>query len=398
MSITIFEFETIMSQHKETIKTLLASWRWALQDARKVQERVLGDLLFWYDQGRYGHQHGAGRINGWEEFQQAFPVATYQTLLPLWEQVKRGDYRALYGELPVEWAVMSSSDREPRAFPLTKLDLDQRLVCQPRALLGFLSRRRGHDLLQPICLNLGLPSRLGVFKTKGGQEIPCGYSSGIYARHLAERGVVQLVPRQEELDALGLGLSPGDWERRFQLVYEKARDKRVDMVSAPAKTLLAFGRFLRKRHGLRPREVWALQLVACSVPLRRGTRSRRVLKKLYGGVPMAEILETLGGFPAQQMGDRPCLAPNFDLCLLEVETQRGIRLLCDLEKGSSGKLIISSALAPRLSVGLVIKSLGGMAYTIVKRERGPWHLGVALRDVVRESAKVSNFPRPKPWF
>jgi len=390
--------ETIMSGHQETIETLLASWRWALQDAHKVQERVLGDLLLWYDQGRYGHQHGAGRIHGWEEFQRVFPVATYQTMFPLWEQVKRGDHRALYGELPVEWAVFSSGDGEPRAFPLTKVDLDQRLVCQPRALLGFLSRRRRHDLLQPFCLNLNLPSRLEVFKTKGGQEIPCGYSSGIYARHLAEKGVVRIVPPQAELDTLGLGLSNEDWERRFQLVYERARDQRVDMVAAPAKTLLAFGRFLRKRHGIRPREVWAFQLVGCSGASRLGLWQRWALKKLYGEAPVVEILETLGGFPAQQMGDRPCLVPNFDLCVLEAETKRGFRLLCDLEKGESGSLIVSSALAPRLRVGLVTKSLGGMAYTIVKRECGPARLRTALRDVIRESREIGKFPGQKHWL
>ncbi len=390
-----------MSEHRETLQALLASWRWALEDARRVQERVLGDLLFWYDQGRYGHQHGAGMIRDWEEYQQAFPVATYQTLSPLWEQVKRGDFRALYGEHPVEWAVNSSSGGEPQIFPLIKVDLDQRLTCQPRALLSFLYRQDKHDMLQPTCLNLSPPSRREIFKTRGGKEIPCGYSSGIYARHLAEKKVMELVPRQMELDDLGLGLSAEDREPRFQLVYEKGRDRQVDVVVASEAVLLAFGRFLRKRHGLRPKEMWAFQVVICSGPQRLGTRRRRRLKKLYGEVPVLEMLETLGGFPAQQMDDSPCLMPNFDLCLLEVETQKGFQLLCDLQKGMSGKLIISSVLAPRLRAGLVIKSLGGMAYTIVKPERGPSRLGRelrVLRDEIRESKETSWSLPKKHWL
>jgi hypothetical protein len=390
-----------MSEHRETFEALLASWRWALKDARRVQERVLGNLLFWYDQGRYGHQHGAGMIRDWEEFQRAFPVVTYQTLSPLWEQVKRGDFRALYGEHPVEWAVNSSSGGEPQTFPLIKVDLDQRLTCQPRALLSFLYRRDRHDMLQPMCLNLNPPSRREIFKTRGGKEIPCGYSSGIYARHLAEKGVMGLVPRQTELDDLGLGLSAEDWERRFQLVYEKGRDQRVDVVVAPGAILLAFGRFLRKRHGLRPKEMWVFQVVIHSGPQRLGTMRRMRLKKLYGEVPVLEMLETLGGFPAQQMDDSPCLMPNFDLCLLEVETKKGFQLLCDLQKGVSGSLIISSVLAPRLRVGLVIKSLGGMAYTIVKQERGPSRFRRelrVLRDQIRESKETSWSLPKKHWL
>jgi hypothetical protein len=52
------------------------------------------------------------------------------------------------------------------------------------------------------------------------------------------------LPTQGEIDALGGGKTTRDWEARFELVYQKCKDKNVTLVGGVAPTATRFARYL----------------------------------------------------------------------------------------------------------------------------------------------------------
>ncbi len=69
------------------------------------------------------------------------------------------------------------------------------------------------------------------------------------------------MPTQEAIDALGGGKTLADWHRRFDLAYEQCKDQAVTLVGGVCSTALAFGRYLRKTHGVYPKDLWQTQVM-----------------------------------------------------------------------------------------------------------------------------------------
>ena len=107
--------------------------------------------------------------------------------------------------------------RESKFVPITKTDLAQRVICGPRALLSYIHRSQSYNTLNGWDLNLNFLSLVGKKPTHTG-EIIYEYSSGIYARHNAKETRIKMVPEQDEIDALGGGITHKDWENRFDLI------------------------------------------------------------------------------------------------------------------------------------------------------------------------------------
>ena len=75
------------------------------------------------------------------------------------------------------------------------------------------------------------------------------------------------MPVQDEIDALGGGKTVRDWEARFELAYEKCRDRNVTLVGGVAPTAMRFARYLRRAHHVYPKDLWQTQIMTLgSVP------------------------------------------------------------------------------------------------------------------------------------
>ena len=70
----------------------------------------------------------------------------------------QGDFKVLLPELPFEWAMTRGTTDESKVVPVTKTDLEQRMVCSPRALLNYAHRTKSYDTLKGYDLNLNFPS------------------------------------------------------------------------------------------------------------------------------------------------------------------------------------------------------------------------------------------------
>ena len=140
-----------------------------------------------------------------------------------------------------------------KLIPATKTHLSQILSVGARGIINF-ALRKNPEVLQGEVLNLNFPSEVGVTNTPNC-AMPYGYSSGTYAKFNPELGPARLVPRQEEIDSLGGGVTNRDWESRFELVYQRAKEREIGSLMGVAPVITAFARYVKKKHNALPKDL-----------------------------------------------------------------------------------------------------------------------------------------------
>jgi hypothetical protein len=339
------------------LQALVKPWYDALQNPIGAQEQTLQSLLKHYQKTEYGAQHDAARLHTIKDFQANFPKTNYHDLAPLLAQIKTGHFQALLSEAPICWVMTRGSTGVSKILPVTKTHVDQILYCGARALINFILRRKDPSMLTGKILNLNFPSTVAEMEIDG-KKMMYGYSSGTYAKLNPMLNEVALIPKQEDIDALGSGIARSDWERRFELVYEKAREQEVNAAMGVTPVMMSFARYISRTHGIRPKNVWDLKALFCTSVRKIQFKYAPRLRSFYGEIPIVEMYTATEGVFGQQLDSLPYISPNYDTYLFEVETGRGIRLLHELERGEWGRLIISSCLFPRYDIGDMIEAMG----------------------------------------
>jgi hypothetical protein len=63
---------------------------------------------------------------------------------------------------------------------------------------------------------------------------------------------VSLLPRQEEIDALGSGMLRKDWQKRFEFAYQMAQNQNVTAAMGVTPVILSFARYVKHKYGKNP--------------------------------------------------------------------------------------------------------------------------------------------------
>jgi len=352
----------------EFLDAIVNPWYESLKNPSETQRHLLFDLIKQYEKTRYGIDHGANEVKGTEDFRKKFPTIDYKGLTPLLGVVRRGNHNIILPEPLVCWVMTRGSTGPAKVLPATKTHLEQIFSCGARALINHALRKRDFEVLTGKILNLNFPSTVHTMML-GGQTITYGYSSGTYARLNPMFDKVSLLPRQEEIDALGPGITKPEWERRFELAYEQALNENVTAAMGVTPVILSFARYVKKKHGKKPRQLWNLRALFCTSVRKIQFRYAPVLRKYFGQVPVVEIYSATEGVFAQQLDDLPYISPNYDKYFFEVETSRGTRLLHELKRGEWGKLIISSCMFPRYDIGDMIEAAGKNYFRVFGRNK-----------------------------
>jgi len=343
-------------------------WYEALQNPAEAQGQVLENLVKGYAKTLYGKKHAALDVKGAANFRANFPKINYKELCPYFEEVKRDNHAIILSEPPLCWVMTRGSTGHAKVFPVTKTHIEQIFICGARALVNHALRKDDFELLTGKILNLNFPSTVTTIDADG-RKITYGYSSGIYAKLNPMLNQVSLLPRQEEIDALGPGITKPDWERRFELVYEKALNERVVAVMGVTPVILSFGRYVRRRHGRKPKDLWSFRALLCTSVRKIQFKYGSVLRKYFGEVPIVEMYSATEGVFAQQLNDLPYVTPNYDKYYFEVETSKDSKMLHELNRGEWGRLIISSCLFPRYDIGDMIEAMGKNYFRIFGRAK-----------------------------
>ncbi|MEJ5328281.1 MAG: GH3 auxin-responsive promoter family protein, partial [Candidatus Bathyarchaeia archaeon] len=143
--------------------------------------------------------------------------------------------------------------------------------------------------------------------------------------------------------------------------------KNVTATMGVTPVILAFARYIKRKHGKKPADLWHFQALFCTSVRKIQIKYAPLLRKFYGQVPVVEMYTATEGVFAQQLDDLPYVTPNYDAYLFEVVTGRGVKLLHELKRGEWGRLIISSYMLPRYDIGDMIEAAGKNYYRVFGR-------------------------------
>jgi hypothetical protein len=284
-----------------------------------------------------------------------------------------GDTGALLCEEALGWAITrGTTSGESKFIPMTPTDLRQR-VSAGRAMMNYVYQTQRYDLFDGVNINLNFPSVIGALDIDG-ESIEYGYSSGIYARHVATFTPIKSIPTQKEIDELGAGKKLSDWAKRFELALEKCRSKNVTLVGGVCQTAIEFARYLRREHKCYPKSIWQPQILTLGSTPGINTRFRPTLHALYGRAIIREIYGATEGIFGQQSGKERAWTPNYDLFFFEVETRSGVKMLHEMRRGEIGRLVVSTPTLPRYRIGDVILAFKGPFFRCIGRDEWwtPW--------------------------
>jgi len=352
----------------DILKQIVNPWHESLKNPAEAQQRLLKNLLEGYAKTFYGKKHSVHEVKDVATFRTNFPKIDYAGLRPYLEEVKAGNHSVILSEQPVCWVMTRGSTGTAKLLPVTKTHIEQIFLCGARAFTNYALRKKSLDVLTGKILNLNFPSSV-TSKEVGGQKITYGYSSGTYAKLNPMLNQVSLLPRQEEIDALGPGITRPDWEKRFELVYQRALNQPVVATMGVTPVILSFARYVKRRHGKKPKELWNFKVLVCTSVRKIQFKYGPVLRKYFGEVPIVEMYSATEGAFAQQLDDLPYVSPNYDTYYFEVETGKGARMLHELERGEWGRLIISSCLFPRYDIGDMIEAMGKNYFRVFGRAK-----------------------------
>ena len=352
----------------ELLQTIVGPWYESLENPQKAQEKKLKELLALYAKTEYGQHYHASKIGGINEYQAAFPSLSYKDLVPYLTQIKEGKYQTLLPEPPECWVMTRGSTGKAKVLPATKTHLKQIFSIGARALVHFAVRNENFEIFSGDILNLNFPSSVHTL-TIDGKEEAYGYSSGTYARVNPMFDRVSLLPRQEEIDKLGSGIAKTDWEKRFELAYQKALNRNVTATMGVTPVITAFANYVKRKHGKMARDLWKFQALFCTSVPKIHSKYAPVLRKHFGSIPVVEMYTATEGVFAQQKDDLPYVTPNYDAYLFEVDTGNEIKMLHELNRGEWGRLIISSCMFPRYDMGDMIEAAGKNYFRVFGRRK-----------------------------
>lgn len=358
--------------YESVFSSLVQPWYQSLINPAQTQKQVLDDLLKEYAKTRYGQDRHAYEVEGVDDFRKHFSTVGYRELNPYFADVMKGDYASILPEPLLCWVMTRGSTGPAKVLPVTRKHIEQILTCGSRALINHALRSKDNDLFGGRILNLNFPSNVHTVVVDG-QAMTYGYSSGTYARLNPALDQIGLIPRQEDIDALGSGIKKIDWEKRFELAYQQASNQNVTAAMGVTPVILFFAKYLERKHGKKPKDLWKIRALFCTSVRKIQYKYGPVLKKYFGQIPIVEIYSATEGVFGQQLDDLPYITPNYDTYFFEVATGKGIKMLYELKRGEWGELVVSSCLFPRYAIGDMIEAAGKNYFRIFGR-RNVWTL------------------------
>jgi hypothetical protein len=361
-----------MLPDEDRINTILQPyiqpWYDSIENPQKAQEQVLVDLVAKYCSTEYGATHNASQVREIEDYRANFPIINYSGLIPYLQQVKERNFKVFLSEQPVTWVMTRGSTGKSKVLPATQTHLKQIYSCGARGLINYAARKKNYQVFLGVILNLNFPSSVNTVEVNG-QQVTYGYSSGTYARLNPMFDRVSLLPRQEEIDALGSGVSKEDWEKRFELAYQMALNQNVTAAMGVTPVILSFARYIKRKYGKKPADIWKTQAIFCTSVPKIHFKYGPILKSYFGDVPIVEMYTATEGVFGQQLDDLPYITPNYDSYFFEVATGKGVKMLHELKRGEWGSLILSSCMFPRYEIGDLIEAAGKNYYRVFGRKK-----------------------------
>lgn len=362
-----------IAQISAMLGMFLQGWHNSLEDPAAAQEQVLEKMLAGYAQTEYGRQRGAGQIGSIEEYRARFPVQRYTDYRPLLRRVMVGETSLMLSEPPVGWAMTRGTTGPNKYIPMTPADLELRRHAA-RAVMQYVLNTKRFDILAGANLNLSFPALVGRLQV-GNEVVEYGYATGIYVRHVAATTMIQSIPTQDEIDALGGAGDPAGraaWNARFELAYQRCKGENMTILGGACQVMLKFGRYLERMHRVYPQDLWQIGVISAGSTAGIHTTFTPRLRAYYGDqAGIMEIYGTTEGIFGQQLDERKLWSPNYDLFFFEALVKDEIKMLYEMRPGETGSLVVSTPVLPRYRIGDLIRAFDPPYFRCIGRE-SPW--------------------------
>jgi hypothetical protein len=357
-----------MTSQKQILEQLLSGWFNSLRNPAVAQQEALRSLLREYSRTGYGKDRGAAGISSMADFKDAFPILGYDQYAPMVQRAILGDAAYLCSSEPLAYVMTRGTSGKSKVVPCTQGHLDRVFECGARELICQAYRTDDVSLVEGYVLNLNFPSIVTQASTPTG-VVRYGYSSGTYARLKPTLGTGGLVPSQESIDAIGPGISREDWRRRFESVYEDAKDLPVVAVMGVSPVILSFARYVNSRHGRPPSKIWRMKALFCTSVAKIHSVYGPQLQRLFGPAPVREIYSATEGVFGQQLDSFPYIVPNYDSYVFEVKVGGLVLPLHQMRRGQWGRLVVSTPVFPRYDIGDLVECLGPNYFRVFGRAK-----------------------------
>ncbi len=349
------------------LRQMVEPWYDSLKDPDASQQSTLKALLEGYSKTAYGKDHGASSVGGLDDFRRSFPISDYEKLAPYIARVRNGEQDALLPDPLAGWVMTRGTTGRSKVLPVGETHMAQILTFGARAVLNFAANGDASVMETPV-LNLNFPSEVHEMELVGRRET-YGYSSGTYARVHSGLMGARLVPKQEEIDTLGGGISKADWQARYELAYQRAKGEDIGSLMGVTPVMVGFADYLRRKHSVWPKSVWKPRALFCTSVAKIHTKYEPTLLRMYGRTQVVEMYTATEGAFAQQLDGNPYVSPNYDGYLFEVVTGHGLKLLHELERNEWGKLVVSTTMLPRYDIGDLVESVGKGYFRVFGRNK-----------------------------
>jgi hypothetical protein len=359
----------------EMMKATVEPWHKALADPAKAQETVLERLLKGYSQTDYGKKCNSEKVGSYTDFQKAFPVSTFADFKPYIDQVMAGNTHALLSEEPVAIAFTKGTTGQPKLFPYTPSHVNLSLDANYRGSFNYSLFKNDFEWLSGYMFNIVPTANLGKIKV-GEKELHYGYSMAITMLYVnaASKSSLKMVPSKEEMDMLPREPSKENWEKRYEMVYQQAREKNVTYFPTMPAIALGFGRYLHREHHIYPKDIWQVKYMGTSGYPGINTLSAPAIHTLYGkSLTIRETYASTEGLFGIQVDDKKAWSPLYDHLFFEVQTISGIKQLHEMYPGEVGTLVVSTPDVPRYRIGDLILAFEAPYFRCIGRENSKLH-------------------------
>jgi len=353
-----------------SMKATLDPWYQALSDPAKAQEIVLEKLLKGYNQTEDGRKQKSENVGSYSDFKKAYPVRAYADFKPLIDEVVAGNTYALLPEEPLAFMLTKGTTGESKLFPYTPTHARMYGEYMLRQTIGLSLLKNDFEWLSSYRLNLVSSANIGTIKV-GEKELIKGYAIAVATSLLDDSNILRFkpTPTADEMKSLPTQPSKENWEKRYEFIYQAAREKDVVHISTVPGVAVGFGRYLYRAHHIYPKDVWQIKYAVLGGFTGIHNRYAPIIHDLFGKkVDVWELYVSTEGAYGSQLDNKKAWCPFYDHLFFEVQTISGIKQLHEMYPGEIGSLIVSTPDLPRYQLRDLILAFEPPYFRCIGRE------------------------------
>lgn len=222
----------------------LKNQKWT-QHPLEAQQRIFAELIETGRNTAFGKEHSFTKINIYEDFKNAVPLADYENLKPYIERIIQGETDVLWKGIPLYFAKTSGTTSGEKLIPISKESMPYHIQAARDALLEYIHKSGHADFVSGKMIFLqGSPALKEI------NGIKTGRLSGIVAHYVPKYLQKNRMPG-EETNCIE------DWETKVDKIVDETIKEDMTLISGiPPWLVMYYERLIKKSGGKKIKELF----------------------------------------------------------------------------------------------------------------------------------------------